>query len=618
MRHQGGWIQRLLRGGSEYGGTLLGLAVAVGLFSLPALVFGADVAPAAPTEYRDVPYVGSRNVIWVVAQLHLLLAGFVLGVPMFAWVCEVVAWKGGEKRYDKLAKEFTKLLTSAYSTTALFGGILLFLLIAFYPKLMNYLTDIFFPSFIVYCILFLVETVTLYLYWYGWDAMQTGGKKTFHIFLGFMLNVFAFFIMIIPNSWATFQASPVVIAEGSDMARAWAATWNPTWWPVNIHRLIANVVLGGYICGAYAGIRYLSAKSPEERDHYDWMGYVGNFIGVFGLLALPFAGYWLMREIYQYNQQMGITLMGGFLSWLFILQAMLIGVLFLGSNYYFWLGITYRIPGSALQYRKPMFAMLLVLLLCLAVWMTPHSLVASLEEAAKMGGTHHPLLGVLGVMSAKMTVSNLMILVTFMSFVMYWRAGKQDTAGWAKIAKAIMGAILVLASIAVIILGVWGYFVPAIIRINYFSTSQVLIVIGVMLTITPLTALLLKSAKTTTEMVWGKMPPRAGYSLVLNAVMVILLMTLMGYARSSSRVHWHVYGVLRDTSQYAFSPALGYASGIMSLCTFFFCMIVAFIFWVATMGDKAKAATESRKAELPHGMPAMAGASSALDKPNAH
>ncbi|HSQ92547.1 MAG TPA: cytochrome ubiquinol oxidase subunit I, partial [Nitrospiraceae bacterium] len=179
MGHQGGWIQRLLQNGSDHAGALLGFAVAAGLLSLPALVFGADVAPAAPTEYRDVPYVGSRNVIWVVAQLHLLLAGFVLGVPMFAWVCEVVAWRGGEKRYDKLAKEFTKLLTSAYSTTALFGGILLFLLIAFYPKLMNYLTDIFFPSFIVYCILFLVETATLYLYWYGWDAMQGGGKKTF-------------------------------------------------------------------------------------------------------------------------------------------------------------------------------------------------------------------------------------------------------------------------------------------------------------------------------------------------------------------------------------------------------------------------------------------------------
>src|SRR5947208_8010887 len=208
-------------------------------------------------------------------------------------------------------------------------------------------------------------------------------------------------------------------------------------------------------------------------------------------------------------------------------------------------------------------------------------------------------------MSAKMTVVNVMILVTFMSFVMYWRAGKQETATWAKAAKVGQGVLLATATVVIIVLGVWGYFVPAITRINYFSTTQVLVMLFVLLTITPLTALVLKSAKTTTEMVWGIMPPRAAYALVLNAVMVILLMTLMGYARSSSRVHWHVYGVLQDTSQYAFSPALGYASGIMALCTFLFCMIVSFIFCVATMGDKAKAPSVSTsKAELPHGLPA--------------
>ena len=221
-----------------------------------------------------------------------------------------------------------------------------------------------------------------------------GNKKAFHIFLGFLLNLFALGIMIVPNAWATFQASPVVVADGTSIERAWAAMQNPTWWPVNIHRLIANVVLGGFICGAYAGVRYLLAASREEKEHYDWMGYVGNFIGVFGMLPLPFAGYWLMREVYQYNQQMGITLMGGFLAWLFILQAMLIGVLFLGANYYFWMGIAHRIPGSEQSYKRPILAMLIVLMVCLGVWMTPHSLVASLEEARKMGGTHHPLLGV--------------------------------------------------------------------------------------------------------------------------------------------------------------------------------------------------------------------------------
>ena len=608
-RHAGLWRRRAW--------SVAALIFLTGLLGIPLLGLAQDAAGTAATvAYRDIPQLGgSRNIIWVIAQQHLLLAGFVLGVPIFAWVCEIVGVRTGDKRYDKLAKEFTKLLTSAYATTALFGGILLFMLLGFYPKLMAYLTDIFFPSFVVYCALFLLETVTLYLYWYGWDVMQGGGKKGLHLFLGLLLNVFAFFIMIVPNSWATFQASPVVVAEGSALARAWAATWNPTWWPVNVHRLIANVVLGGFICGAYAGMRYLSANTHEERVHYDWMGYVGNFIGVFGMLPLPFAGYWLMREVYQYNQQMGITLMGGFLSWLFILQAFLIGVLFLGANYYFWLGITHRIEGSEVKYRRPIMAMLVILLLCLGVWMTPHSLVASLEEARKMGGTHHPLLGVFGVMSAKMTVVNIMILVTFMSFIIYWRAGKQVTATWAKVAQKVMGGVLGLAAIVVIVLGVWGYFVPAIVRINYFSVAQVLIVLFVLVTITPLTGLLMKSARTTTEMIWGRMPPRAGYALVLNAVMVILLMTLMGYARSSSRVHWHIYGVMRDSSQYAYSPALGYAAAFMSLNTFVFCLLVAFIFWVATMGDKAKAGEPGTKKKLPAGAyPAMAGGSPTLDQ----
>jgi len=49
----------------------------------------------------------------------------------------------------------------------------------------------------------------------------------------------------------------------------------------------------------------------------------------------------------------------------------------------------------------------------------------------------------------------------------------------------------------------------------------------------------------------------------------------------------------------------------MALNTFLFCMLVAFIFWVATMGDKGKAAGYGggEKAKLPHGMPAMAGGS---------
>lgn len=51
----------------------------------------------------------------------------------------------------------------------------------------------------------------------------------------------------------------------------------------------------------------------------------------------------------------------------------------------------------------------------------------------------------------------------------------------------------------------------------------------------------------------------------------------------------------------------------MALNTFLFCLLVAFIFWVATMGDKAKAAAGAKTQAEPGGIPAMAGGSQALD-----
>jgi len=159
-----------------------------------------------------------------------------------------------------------------------------------------------------------------------------------------------------------------------------------------------------------------------------------------------------------------------------------------------------------------------------------------------------------------------------------------------------------LAAIAVIVLGVWGYFVPAIVRINYFSTTQVGIVILVLLTATPLMGAVIKSAKTTKEMKWGVMPLKSQYALVLNATVVILLMTLMGYARSASRQYWHIFGVMRDTSPYAYSPALGYAGAFMSLNAFIFLMFVSFIFWVASMGTKEQPGSDKpvRKSAAAH------------------
>ncbi|HNO34949.1 MAG TPA: hypothetical protein PKK30_11575, partial [Nitrospira sp.] len=75
---------------------LAGCAAVLGWMGMPDMAMAQDAAAQAPTAYRDIPYVGSRNLVWIIAQLHLLLAGFVLGVPIFAWLCEVVGYKSGD------------------------------------------------------------------------------------------------------------------------------------------------------------------------------------------------------------------------------------------------------------------------------------------------------------------------------------------------------------------------------------------------------------------------------------------------------------------------------------------------------------------------------------------
>jgi len=565
------------------------------------LVLAAGVAwgqEAKEVAYRSFPAIGSRLAVWGIAQLHLNFAAFILGVPIFAVIIEIMGWRTGEARYDWLAHEFVKLIFAAFSATALLGALLLFLFIGYYPKFWAYMSGIFYPTFGVYAALFFLETFTVYLWYYGWDWLS-GSRKWIHVSLGVLSNLFGTAILFVSNAWVTFMTSPGGIDEAGNLKSLWGAINNYTWMPLNIHRLLANIVFGGTIAAAYAAFRFLSAKTDEERARYDWMGYVGNFVAISALMILPFAGYYLGREIYAFNQTMGITMMGGFMSWLWVVQAILIGVLFIGSNYYLWLGME-RIPGSE-RYRKYIPYLIIVLAAGFIVWATPRSIPVTLQEARAMGGTHHPVLGFLGVMSAKNTAVNLMILTTFLSYLLYRRANRISVKPWAGTGMAAQWILLVIAAAIVTFYGVYGYFVESIVRIG-FSVYQVLSVLGAIVLIMAIDIPMFRGARSTGAIRWGKIAPRSQYVLILLAVTFAWLMGLMGFARSGVRQHWHVYGVMRDTSPDAVTPALGYAANVITLVTAVFFAFVLFIFWLGGLGEKGKA--EAHKAA-----PVMAGGS---------
>jgi cytochrome d ubiquinol oxidase subunit I len=538
----------------------------------------ADAKPYVEAEYRRFPVVGSRVAIWAVAQLHLLFAAFVLAVPIFALIIEAIGYKTGDMRYDRLAHEFTKLLSVSFSLTATFGACLTFMLIILYPKFTNYLMSVFSPTFLPYVLLFFAEAFFLYTYYYGWGKFH----PLVHLGLGLGLNVVGTSIMGIANSWLTFMMSPKGVSSKGALISLTDAIYNYTWMPINVHRVIANVAFGGAVAAAYAAFKFLQADNDEDRAHYDWMGYIGNFVAISAFLPLPFAGYWLAKEIYAYSQTLGLTMMGGAFSWLFIIQAVLIGNLFLGANYYLWLGMG-RVEGKQ-PIQKVIKYLLIAIVMCFMVWATPRSIIATVSEVRAMRGSTHPILGFLGVMSAKNTAVNILILTTFMSFLLYRRTGKVSSVSWAAKGHAAQLVIFASAAAIVIFLGVYGYFVEASVRIG-LSVPQVGSVLFAMIAITAIDLPLYRGAKTS-EVRWGKIPAISQYVLIFIAVTFTWLMGLMGYVRSGLRQHWHVYGIIRDNSPDAFTPTLGFATQVVSVTVLIFFGLIGFVFWLSSLHDK--------------------------------
>ncbi|MCA9419873.1 MAG: cytochrome ubiquinol oxidase subunit I, partial [Nitrospira sp.] len=284
----------------------------------PVIGEGAPVTADNETFYPRYNF-ESRVLLWVANQQHLYYGSFVLAVPIFCMCIEFAGMvskdKAMAKKYDQLAYDFIKISLTAYSLTAILGGILIFTFLTLYPAFFGYLSSIFRPVMHIYALTFVAESATLYIYYYGWDKMREGVLKWVHLSMSVILNVIGTVLMFLANSWIAFMMSPAGVDEqGRYLGNIWHVIHTALWNPLNVHRILGNMAFGGGVVAAYAAYRFLSSKTDEERAHYDWMGYIAMSLGVAFLIPLPFAGYWLMREVYAYRQQMGITLMGGLLA----------------------------------------------------------------------------------------------------------------------------------------------------------------------------------------------------------------------------------------------------------------------------------------------------------------
>ncbi len=439
---------------------LVGVLGAVAALTLMAGAMAYAQAPEAKP--MVFPYLGNRMAVWATAQIHILFAAFILGAPIFFVICEWIGHRKKDPRYDRLAKELTKVTAILYSMTALTGALFLLALITLYPAFSTWLFSHFFGIMaIAYPLLFIAETVILYCYWYSWDSLQ-GEKKGRHIALGVLLNIVGTATLFAIDGPTSFMNTPPTVPEALDMnlrtyiettATLWDKIHNHSWMALNLHRLIGNVTFGGFITGLIAAYMYMFAKTDEERAHYDWMGFIGNLIGMGALLLLPLFGYILAADFFDYDASIGPYMMADQLSMFFEMQGVLVGMIFLGGNYYIWLSMK-RISGAEV-YTRYVKAGFVVILIGNAIWMTPHAFSATQALA-----THEVELpsdwGFLALMPAKNTAAIMIVLTTVVNYFLYSRAISRGKIIWGKIDFASQFTLIFLAFSAIWTMGLMG------------------------------------------------------------------------------------------------------------------------------------------------------------------
>jgi cytochrome bd ubiquinol oxidase subunit I len=564
-------------------------------FKTPGIPQGPPAPSPEETVYSRIGSFDSRLLVWFITQQHTYFGGFVLALPIFCVLLEFLGLSSRNPalalRYDGLARDLAKVALLALSATAVIGGLMLGMFLYFYPSFMQYMGGTFKSFMPVYAVVFVGVSLLLVVYYYSWNRMATPALKWGHASIGLLTNVFGTALLLSANAWSAFMMAPSgVDAQGRFLGNGWHLLHSALWNPLNVHRFLADIMSGGAVVLAYACYRFFTSKTDKERAYFDWVGHVFLFVMVCALLPMPFAGYWLMRSVYSFSQSMGVTMMGGLLTWLFVVQALLIGVLFLGINFYIWQSMA-RLRGG--ERYHPYYQMLLtVFMVALVIWLTPHTVFMSASEVKAMGGAQHPVVGNYGVMSAKNGAINIMILVTTMSFLYYRRANRTIVVPWAKKGNILMGALFLLGALNIIWLSVYGYYLPAKLRIG-LSTPQAATTLTVLVIGAVINRMMLKGAVVHGPIQWGKISLRGMVGLFGLAAAFSWVMGLMGYIRSSGRLAWHVSELMADVSPWSFTPDFAFAAKMVTLNMTVFWGAVLTIFWMCRRGESPAMGEES-------------------------
>jgi cytochrome d ubiquinol oxidase subunit I len=292
-------------------------------FIAPAFSGLAAQLPAQAPQGHNI--VGAQIAIGSLFSLHILIAGLVSGAAELGPAIEFLGYVRQRRSYDRLAHGLGRFITYYFSVSSTIAILLItVLLVGFWGHFWTTIVTIGWWPLFIEAWTFVLQVSLAYLWYYTWEPMRA--FKGVHMAIGGLLAIASFLQVYMIDVIASYMLTPTNPQNPVRLAL------NPTSYPLTVHRTIGNLAYIGFAFGGFCAIRYLRARTAEDKRFYDWAGSFGLLWGVSMTLLQPVVGYSYAKEIQLHSYGSWYKMMFGSLSPVFLWQITLLGIMFLPAS----------------------------------------------------------------------------------------------------------------------------------------------------------------------------------------------------------------------------------------------------------------------------------------------
>lgn len=293
-----------------------------------------------PIQTVDLGQQGRSIFIAFTMNSHVEFANFHLAGAWVIVVTLLFFLKTKKKRFERFAKSWTLFNVILFSAGATYALTAMLFFISLYPQFAANAFHIYWWPLFFEAITFGLEILFLYTFWFSWGKISTRWLT----FLGFAYAIDVFFQVLLINTLAAGMLTPggatsinftnqgILTMPLDQIAAFW---FNPTWLPLQFHRLAGALSAAGFLMAAFALFHYSDRKDIGSKRYWDWAAAYSMMWGLLGIIFQPLLGQWYFLTIQDAVPNAFDLMMHGPRAWAMMLLVGILSGVFISTIIYF-------------------------------------------------------------------------------------------------------------------------------------------------------------------------------------------------------------------------------------------------------------------------------------------